>query len=164
MKKTDYRLQTVLEIRTNKKDEAAKGVAACLATLEEEEIELNRKQNALDHCHEMKIKADYQLNKLINKGLAAHLVLQHRNYLNDLKSLEIKLESELEEQKHNVETAKRYLEISRLKLIESTKELQAIENHKSNWKTSEYVRKSKKEQKLSDEIGLILHEQKKSNK
>lgn len=164
MKKTKYRLQTVLEIRTQKKEEAAKGVAVCLANLENEEIELKRRINILQDCLENQRKAKIKMNEQFYKGLSAHTVLQHRNYIEDLKVSEIELKSEVEQQKQILETAKMQLEISRRDLIESTKELQAIENHKSNWKEVEINKKNKREQKISDEIGLILHGQKKINK
>lgn len=157
MKMKKYRLQTVLEIRNRAKDEAARMVALRLQQLEQAEIELNRRQKNLQACFEKQNQANSLMAQELNKGLPAHSILNHRNYLDDLRKLESELKAEIEKQLQVVANAEKELETARGKLVESARQLKAIEIHKTNWQTSEQSEKNRREQKLSDEIGAILH-------
>lgn len=163
MNKIEYRLQAVLEIRQKIKQDRAKDVALCIDKLERAEQELILRQNKLLDCFKKQNLAKIKMSDQINKGIAAQIILQYRNYLDDLKNSENILKSDIELQKQFVKIAIRELENARNQLLEAANELRVIESHKYNWQTTINSRKNKMEQKISDEIGLILHEKKTGN-
>lgn len=163
MKSEKYRLQTVLEIRRRSNDEAAKLVALCLQQLEYEETALRRCQNELKDCVEKIDQSISLMNYELEKGLQTQNILRHRNFIEDLRKLEVNLKAEVEKQSQLVCKAQKELEKAREKLFESTRELKTIENHKTNWQESEHTKNNRREQKITDEIGAILHERGKSS-
>jgi len=157
MKAKKYRLETVLGIRSRAREEAARGVALRLQNLQAAEEELARRQRALQACYEQQNKAQNLMNEELAGGIQARSVLAHQNYLNDLRKLETELKSEVEKQIAAVTRAEKELETAREKLIESARDLKSIEVHKANWTTAQEKAKSKRDQKISDEIGAILY-------
>lgn len=163
MKTKKYRLETVLGIRNRAKEEAARQVAMRLQQLQLAEEELNRRQIKLRACYEKQNKAQILMNDEVNKGIQAYDILAHQNYLNDLRKLEIELKNDVEKQIQTVAKAEKELEAAREKLIESARELKSIEVHKANWQISEKKEQNRRDQKISDEIGAILHGRRESS-
>ncbi|HVE55820.1 MAG TPA: flagellar export protein FliJ [Pyrinomonadaceae bacterium] len=157
MKTKKYRLETVLGIRNRAREEAARQVAVRLGQLEQAEQELNRRQLKLQACYEQQNKAQTAMSEELNQGIQARNILAHQNYLNDLRKLEIELKNDVEKQIQAVTKAEKELETAREKLVETARELKSIEVHKENWQVSEQKAQNKREQKISDEIGAILH-------
>jgi flagellar export protein FliJ len=152
-----YRLETVLGIRNRVREEAARQVALRLQQLQSAEEELARRQRKLQACYEQQNKAQASMNEDLRGGLQARNILAHQNYLNDLRKLEIELEAEVEKQIQTVTKAEKELEAAREKLVESARDLKSIEVHKANWQDSQNKEQTRREQKMSDEIGAILH-------
>lgn len=157
MKAKKYRLETVLGIRNRAREEAARQVALRLGQLEQAEAELNRRQLKLQACYEQQNKAQNAMREELSQGIQARNILAHQNYLNDLRKLEIELKNDVEKQIQTVTKAEKELEKAREKLVETARELKSIEVHKANWQLSEQKAQNKREQKISDEIGAILH-------
>jgi flagellar export protein FliJ len=157
MKSKKYRLETVLGIRNRARDEAARQVALRLQQLQAAEEELNRRQRKLQACYEQQNKAQVSMNKELNKGIQARNILAHQNFLNDLRRLEIELKAEVEKQIQTVAKAEKELETAREKLAQTARDSKSIEVHKENWQAAQNKEKSKRDQKISDEIGAILH-------
>jgi flagellar export protein FliJ len=157
MKAKKYRLEAVLGIRHRAKDEAARLVALRFQQLEQAEEELNRRQMKLRECYERQNQAQALMNEELSKGTQAQNILAHQNYLNDLRKTETLLAAEVEKQIQVVAKAEKEVEAAREKLIESARELKTIEVHKANWQSSERSAENRREQKISDEIGSILH-------
>lgn len=162
MKAKKYRLETVLDIRRRAKDEAAKIVALRFQQLEKAEAELAQRRLNLQNCYEKQNQAQANMAEDLSKGIQANAIIAHQNYLNDLRKLEIDLQKRVDEQIQTVAAAEREVEKARENLIESAKELKAIEVHKENWKVTERTAENRREQKISDEIGSILHGRKNS--
>jgi flagellar export protein FliJ len=158
-----YRLETVLGIRSRAREEAARQVALRLQQLQAAEEELLRRQKNLQSCYERQNKAQAAMNEELNKGIQARNVLAHQNYLNDLRKLEIELKNEVEKQILNVTKAEKELEAAREKLSESARDLKSIEVHKENWQISRQKEIGRRDQKMSDEIGAILHGRRKNS-
>lgn len=152
-----YRLETVLEIRASAKDQAARQVALMYERLAQAEEELNRRQLNLQNCYERQNRAQTAMLEDLNKASQAKNILAHKNYLRDLRNLEAELQAAVEAQKQAVAKAEAEVESAREKLIEAARELKAIEVHKTNWQNAESAAGRRREQKLSDEIGSILH-------
>lgn len=152
-----YRLETVLQIRSRAKDEAARQVALRYERLAQAEAELNRRQLNLQICYERQSQAQTTMLEDLTKVSQAKNILAHKNFLRDLRNLETELLAAVEEQKQAVAKAEAEVETAREKLLEAARELKAIEVHKTNWQTAESAVSRRREQKLSDEIGSILH-------
>lgn len=163
MKAKKYRLETVLGIRNRAREEAARQVALRLQQLEQAEEELNRRQKKLQACYEQQNKAQTAMSEELCQGIQAHNILAHQNFLNDLRKLEIELKNDVEKQIQAVTKAENELEKAREKLVETAQELKSIEVHKANWQLSEQKIQTKREQKISDEIGAILHGRRESS-
>lgn len=157
MKAKKYRLQTVLNIRSRVKDEAARLVALRLEQLAQAEDELLNRQRNLQTCYEKQNQARTAMNTELDRGIQAKGVVSHRVFLKDLREQEIELKAAVEQQKSAVKRAETEVEAAREKLSEAAKELKAIEVHKDNWQTAERREQNRREQKISDEIGSILH-------
>lgn len=158
-----YRLETVLDIRVRAKDEAARAVALRLEQLARAEAELNRRVRELENCRERRREAQAAMLEQINAGTQAHRITAHKDFLGQLKEAEAEMEAAVEQQKQTVAGAEREVAHAREKLIEAAREVKAIEVHKSNWKIAERTRETRREQKISDEIGAILHGRRKSS-
>lgn len=163
MKAKKYRLQTVLTMRGRAKDEAAKLVALRYEQLAQTEQELLNRQRNLQTCYEKQTQAKTAMNDELDKGIQAKGVVTHRLFLKDLRDQEIELKESVEKQKTAVKRAEDEVEIAREKLIEAAKELKAIEVHKENWITVEKIEQNRRDQKISDEIGSILHGRRENN-
>ena len=163
MKAKKYRLETVLGIRHRARDEAARQVALRLQQLQAAEEELARRQRKLQACYEQQNKAQALMNEELNKGIRAQNILAHQNYLNDLRSLEIELKADVEKQIQAVTKAEKELAGAREKLVESARDLKSIEIHKANWQDTQAKEINRRDQKISDEIGAILHGRRESD-
>ncbi len=157
MKAKKYRLQTVLNIRNRAKDEAARFVALRLEQLANAEEELLNRQRSLQTCYEKQNQARTAMNAQLDKGIQAKGVVTHRVFLKDLREREIELKTAVEQQKSAVKRAETEVETAREKLAEAAKEFKAIEVHKENRQSAERREQNRRDQKISDEIGSILH-------
>lgn len=152
-----YRLETVLTIRNRAKDEAARHVAACFQELEKAEKELARRRLNLHNCREKQTRAQVKMAEQLAEGIQAREILAHQNYLNDLRKMEAELQAEVDRQTQTVAAAAREVETAREKLTEAARELKAVEVHKENFQANKRREENRREQKIGDEIGLILH-------
>ncbi len=157
MKAKKYRLETVLDIRRRAKDEAAQIVALRFQQLEQAEAELSRRRMLLQECYEQQNQAQKKMYEELDKGIRAQNVLVHKEFLSDLKKKETELQSDVDKQIQVVDRAEKEVEKARENLIESARDLKSIETHKSNWQSVERVEENRRQQKISDEIGAILH-------
>ena len=158
-----YRLETVLGIRNRAKDDAARHVALRLQQLQAAEEELARRQRRLQNCYEQQNTAQAAMNAELRGGIQASSIIAHQNFLNDLRKLEAELKTDVEKQMNAVTKAEKELESARDKLIEAARELKSIEVHKANWQETEQKAKTRRDQKISDEIGAILHGRRESS-
>lgn len=157
MKAKKYRLETVLDIRRRAKDEAAQIVALRFQQLEQAEAELSRRRMLLQACYEQQDQAQKKMYEELDKGIRVQNVVVHKEFLSDLKNKEAELQADVDKQIQAVARAEKEVEKARESLIESARELKSIETHKSNWQTAVRVEENRREQKISDEIGAILH-------
>jgi flagellar export protein FliJ len=158
-----YRLETVLGIRNRAREEAARQVALRLQHLQTAEDELARRQRRLQACYEQQNTAQTAMNEQLRGGIQASSIIAHQNFLNDLRKLEAELKNDVEKQISAVTKAERELEAARDKLIDAARELKSIEVHKANWQETQQKAKTRRDQKISDEIGAILHGRRESS-
>ncbi len=158
MPQKKYRLEVVLDVRDKKRNEAAQFVALCRQKLAGEELELERRKNVLAECRLKILGAKKKMTEEFDNGTMAGSIVAHRNFVETLKENEQILQENVEQQKVNIKIAEQNLEDAVDKLAEAAKELKVIETHKDNWKQTQKRKFEKKEQKLSNEIGAILHQ------
>jgi flagellar export protein FliJ len=157
MKAKKYRLETVLDLRRRARDEAARLVARSLERLDAAEAELARRRRLVQQCFERQNQSQRQMESALDRGIQARDILAHQNYLNDLRRLEAELEEAVDKQIGAVAAAERETEAARENLTEAARQLKAIEIHKTGWQETERAAENRRSQKISDEIGAILH-------
>lgn len=153
-----YRLQSVLGAREQAKREAERLLAARMRQLAEAEEELTRRLRAVEACRERQAAAHAEMFQTMSGGAAAVRALAHRTHLADLRAEEETLRATVEEQRGVVARCEAELERARAALVEAAREVRVIEKHKENWHERERRESLRREQKLNDEIGAILHE------
>ena len=158
MRRQDYKLQTVQDVRERAKRDAAQLVAAQRKQLEEAQAELGRRVEAVEDCRRQQVAAQQQMIEQARAGLEAHRLLAHRMHLADLRQMETSLVAAVEQQRLAVARAEGELEKATAKLIEAARELQVIERHRETWQQQQSLEQERREQKLNDEVGLILHQ------
>jgi flagellar export protein FliJ len=157
-----YRLQPVLGAREQAKREAERLLAARRQQLAEAEEELARRLRAVEECRARQTSARDEMLQTMSGGAAAARALAHRTHLADLRAQEEDLQAEAEEQRGAVSRCEAEVEKARAALVEAAREVRVIEKHKENWRERERREAVRREQKINDEIGAILHERRSS--
>ena len=157
MRQKKYRLEIVLNVREKKKEDAARFVARRRQELLEAEQELIRRERFLADCRRQLADANEKLTSEFSAGAPAGKIVSHRNFLQVLKEREEALNASVGEQRNNVRYAEQLVGEALEILAEAFRELRIIEKHKENWQATQKLESQKREQKLNDEIGAILH-------
>ncbi len=158
MAEKKYRLQPVLGVREQAMREAERLLAARMAQLADAEEELARREREVEACRGRQAAARAEMLETMREGAAANLALAHRTHLADLRSQEEGLKAAAEEQRGVVARCEAELERARAALVEAAREVRVIEKHREHWRERERRELARREQKLNDEIGAILHE------
>lgn len=157
-----YRLEPVLGAREQAKREAERLLAARMAQLAEAEEELARREREGEACRERQSEARAEMLKAMRGGTAASQAVAHRTHLADLRAQEEVLRAAAEEQRGAVARCEAELERARAALVEAAREVRVIEKHRENWREGRRRETARREQKINDEIGAILHERRSS--
>lgn len=160
-KQEKYNLQRLLEVRERAREAAVEFLAKKRAELAEAERELEAGKKAVVDCRKAQRTAETEMMEKARGGIKNSEIMIHRQNLIDLREIEKDLIRQVEQQKIIVERAETEVEKALELLTEATKELQAIEKHRENWQRTKKIEANRKEQKISDEIGAILHERQK---
>ena len=156
-----YNLQRLLEVRARAREAAVELLAERRAQLAAAERELAARRKAVEDCRQAQQRAQSEMLEKSRNGIKNSEILVHRQHLSDLRETEIELLAAVEAQQAVVERAAVEVEKALHHLTEATKELQAIEKHRENWRREQKIELNRKEQKNNDEIGAILHERRK---
>lgn len=153
-----YRLETLLEMRTRAEDEAKEAFSAALKAHEQEKKTLAQMQAGLERKKvERKGKVQAFLVEVTRKGGGISGFQQMGRFEERLKDEEAQLALEIERQKEAVTQAEKLVEQRRYEMAEAAKEKKAIEKHKENWKAEVRKERMTKEELNQDEIGNTLH-------
>lgn len=158
MRQKKYRLEVVREVRNRKKEDAARFLAHRRQELFDAEQELVRRNTFLAECLNQKSVADQNMMAEFGAGTSAGSLVSHRDFLQTLKERVEELKLHVEEQRQIVEQAEDAVEQALELLTDAAKELKVIEKHKEKWLKTQKLEFDKNEQKISDEIGAILHQ------
>jgi len=155
--KEKYRLQPVLDVRGQAKQAAACLVATRRELLAAAQAELLHRQQALSDCRQRQAAAQVRMLEEFDCGAEAHTLVTYRTHLADLRQTEQELLLRVEEQCRACESAEAEVEKAVTALIEASKEVQVIEKHRENWRQRARRDERLREQKISDEIGAVIH-------
>ena len=156
-----YNLQRLLEVRERSRESAVEFLAQKRAELAEAERELEARKKAVADCRKAQRAAEAEMVEKMSGGIKNREIMIHRQRLFDLREIEKDLIKAVEQQRIIVQRAAAEVEKALELLTEATKELQAIEKHRENWRRERKIEANRKEQKIGDEIGAILHERQK---
>jgi flagellar export protein FliJ len=152
-----YRLETLLEIRTRSKDEAEQAFSASIKALEKEKVELKRLEEDLERRKaERKQKVLAYFNEVMAKGTGISGMNLMGRFEQRLKDEEQQVALDIERQKESVKVAERLVEQRRREMAEAAKELKAIEKHKDTWKKQVKQERQQREELTQEEIGNAL--------
>jgi flagellar export protein FliJ len=159
--KDKYSLQRLLEMRERARDDAAFYVAECRREQTVAENELQKREQAVEDCRQEQSETQNALVEKSRSGMKSSEMVGYRQRLADLRENEISLLNAVEDQKVVVERAEKKTEKALDGLNEAAKEVKVIEKHRENWQTEKKIEVERREQKINDEIGAILHERQK---
>ena len=155
--KEKYKLQRLLEMRERKREDAAIYLGKCRDQLELEELELVRRNQAVEDCRQEQIQTDKQMLHGSMKGIKNLELVRYRQRLSDLRDSEQNLLNSVKEQEGVVRKAEQTVAKALDDLHEAAKEVKVIEKHRENWENVKRLETKRLEQKRNDEIGTIMH-------
>ncbi len=164
LKKKNYRLEIVVQLREKAKSEALSFVDICRQKMEQAKEHLRMCEENVERCLSQQNTNSETLKTEFDKSLQTNRLLQFKNYGYELKRRESELREAVLDQEKVVEKTIVELEIALKNLVLATKELKAIEKHKEKWVEQKRNEAVKTEQKLNDEIGMILFQRNKLEK
>lgn len=158
MGQKDYRLEAVGKVRERAKQERAQAVAERRKQLGEAEAELARRQAEVARCREQQETERARMWEEAREGTAASRLVEHREHLAELRSLEEELTRAVGEQEGKVARCEAEVERALDALREASKEVRVIEKHRERWEEEQRREAVRREQKLDDELASILYE------
>lgn len=140
----------------------AKQAAACLVATKREllaaaQAELLRRQQALADCCQRQAAAQKKMLEEFDGSAEARTLVTYRTHFADLRRMEQELLLRVDEQCRTCDSAEVEVEKALNALIEASKEVQVIEKHRENWRQRVQRDERHREQRVSDEIGAIVH-------
>lgn len=159
--KEKYKLQRLLEMRERARDDAALFLAECNREVAAAEKELQRRIQAVEDCKLEQIKNQNEMIEKAMDGMKSTEAVRYRRHSIYLREKGVELKKSVEDQKHVVTRAEQKADKALEALNEAAKEAKVIEKHRENWKVEKKIEGERREQKLNDEIGAILHERQK---
>jgi uncharacterized NAD(P)/FAD-binding protein YdhS len=157
MPKKKYPYQVVLDDRAEKKREACRLVETCREQLELAEAESERLRLAADECRRLRMAAQRELTELSSGTVKGYQIVEHLDYVAELKHREAESKARVAEQQVVVARAASVLERAMTMLVEAARDEQASEKHLEDWLRERRREEERVEQKRLDEIGSIFH-------
>jgi hypothetical protein len=153
-----YRLQVLLDIRTQAEEEAKEAFSAAVKAHEKEKQTLVRLQKDLETRKiERKAKVQAFLAQMTQGGGGVGGFQQMHRFEQRLKDEETQVGFEIDRQAGVVKEAEQLVETRRLEMAEAAKERKAIEKHKETWAKQVRQERMQKEELNQEEIGNSLH-------
>jgi len=151
-----YPLKQVLEIKQKRVDEAEKVVKEKQLALEKEQQTLAQKEAERDKVkahHDAKLK---QMRDEMDQGTTSPKILQMKAYLKVVKERIAIEEKKVKDQKVQVQTAEKNLEIAKNEVKIKRQEVDKLITHRKDW-TKEVIKEMEViEAREQDEIGSII--------
>jgi len=157
MPKKKYPYQVVLDARAEKKREARLLVESRREQLEE--ARARHKPLCLDfkERRRRRVAAEHALKELSSGPAKGYQMVEHLDYVEELKEFEAAAAALFKEQLAEVTRAVGLLEQAGVALVEAARDEQAAEKHLEGWLRERRREEERAEQKQLDEIGSIFH-------
>lgn len=153
-----YRLQVLLDIRTQAEEAAKDAFAEALKAADKEKKQLVSMNEQLERMKvERKAKVQAFLQEMTQKGGGISGFQQMGRFEQRLKDEESQFMLEVERQKEMVAQAQALVEQRRAEMAEAAKEKKAIEKNKEAWTKQVKKERQDKEEANQEEIGAVLH-------
>ena len=158
MKKKEYPLKEIIEIKKRRLEEAEKILRQKQDALVEAEKNLTEKKKLLNASEKVKLEMIEKHYKKIENGTTADVMERHNHYIQEVINVKIAEEKKkVEAQKKVVQEAHVALDKARAERLEKHKDLEKIHTHEKEWS-----KEAKKELEIfeaivEDEIGTIIH-------
>ena len=145
-----YRLATLLDIRTRKKEDAEHRLAEALSALRKQEEQLERMQAELlaMETKRQTLRREY-MDRAMKGETGAQDAVRHNAFVEHLKDLEKQQKEAIAEQEDRVREHEGYVQVARDELVVATQELKALEKHKEKW-----LEEVKKEREAKEELAM----------
>ena len=157
-KKEQYRLQTLLGLREQAKNEAERHLGECLALLKKEKERLTDMEQELEKmiAKRQARMRDYS-EKQMRGEMSAQSVISANSYIERLKEQEEAQKEAIEGQKEVVAAREEDVRDAREKLTVATQDLKALEKHKEKWEKKIKREKQLKEEEALDELAQTIY-------
>ncbi len=156
MKKPEYPLLAVLEIKRKRVDQAQKVVKEKTEALHKEENVLRKVEEARDKVLNHRDDKKNQMNDTIDAGTTAPEILAMKRYLDIVQEKLAAEEVKVKQQMEIVEQAKKELIAAQEALKEKRKEVEKLEKHQETWEKEARIEMAKAETKEQDELGEMM--------
>jgi flagellar biosynthesis chaperone FliJ len=157
MPKKKYPYQVVLDARAEKKREASLLVKSRREQLEAARAKLDLLGLAFEECRRRRVTAQHALKELSSGPAKGYQLVEHLDYVEELKQGEAEAGALVKEQLAVVTRAVGLLEQAGMALVEAARDEQAAEKHLEGWLRERHREEERAEQKRLDEIGSIFH-------
>ena len=156
-KKEQYRLQTLLGLREQTKNDAERYLGECLAALQREKERLAAMEKELEQmiAKRQARMRDYS-EKQMRGEMSAQSVISANSYIERLKEQEEAQKDAIEGQKEVVSGREEDVRDAREKLTVATQDLKALEKHKEKWEKKIKREKQMKEEEALDELAQTI--------
>lgn len=158
-KRSEYRLQPLLQIKDRAKKRAESALARAIAKLAEEQRKLKKLEEEKQKIIEKRKATRREMHEKMITGHARVSDSRVRgNYLRRLEEEQKKKEEEIEAQKKVISNCELQVKRARRDYIDAVKELRVMEKHKELWKKKLALEISREEEKEMDELGNVIHQ------
>lgn len=153
-----YRLQTLLELRERKKEEAERELSRTMAELKAAQD----KQAAMELELERMVakrearRRDY-MERAMKGEIAAMEAVNINKYIERLKEQEALQQDAIDGQKAVVAQREEDVDVARKALIKANQELKALEKHKEKWLEEVKKEIAAKEEQVMDELAQSIY-------
>lgn len=153
-----YRLQTLLELREKRKDEAEQYLSECLQNLKQEQERLREMEAELERMiAKREAKKREYAEKQMRGEMDAQGAIAANTYIDRLKEQEQAQENAIEGQMSVVAEKKQEVEGARQDLLDASQQLKALEKHKEKWQQEQKKERERRQEEALDELTQAMY-------
>lgn len=156
MAKAIYPLAQIIDVKKRRVDEAEKVVVAKRKDLEAEQEKLKEREKQRDEVKEHKAAKIKQMRDEMDSGTTSDKILQMKAYLKVVDE-KLKVEEKVIDQKAQVKTAEKNLEMAIAELKRKRQEVDKLLTHKKDWLAEMRKEEEIIESREQDEIGSVVY-------
>jgi len=158
MKKREYPLKQIAEIKKRRLEEAEKILRQRRDAFDKAEIELKERRKLLNESMNLKLEIIEKHYKKIENGTTADIMERHDHYIKEVINVKIAEEKKrVDAQKKVVKEAEAALELAKVDRLKKNQDLEKIYMHEKEWTTETRKEIDIEEAIVEDELGSIMH-------